>query len=289
MKHIKNTISLSVLLLMFATFVQAQAWEIPDGEKSKTNPLELNAANSEKGFEVYQKNCKSCHGDVGAANFMPLVPPPTDLGSAAFKTANTDGEIFYKMTTGRGAMPSFKAVLSDDERWAVIAYLRAGDKTDATVDKNAKLSIVANPDDKSISASITTKDATGKEVKLVGADIEISIKRIFGNLTIGKGKTNATGAFSVNLPEDLPGDSLGKATIIVVAKRFKQEEKIEIDWATPSKHHDLTAQASIWGTSANAPWWIMLLYIGIAGSVWVVIIYIVLQIFKIARLAKKNV
>ncbi len=287
MRHIKNILTLSVLLLMFSTFVQAQAWEIPDAEKSKTNPLELNAANSEKGFEVYQKNCKSCHGDVGAANFMALVPPPTDLGSAAFKSSNTDGEIFYKITTGKGAMPSFKAVLSEEERWAVIAYVRGGDKTDATVDKNAKLTITANAEDKSISASVITKDAAGKDTKIVGADVEISIKRIFGNLLIGKGKTNASGSFSVNLPEDLPGDSIGKATIVVVAKRFKQEEKLEIDWATPSKHHDLTASASIWGTNANAPWWIMMLYIGIAGGVWIVIIYIALQIFKIVKLGKK--
>ena len=37
----------------------------------------------------------------------------------------TDGELFYKITEGRGDMPSFKKKIPDDEdRWLVINYVR---------------------------------------------------------------------------------------------------------------------------------------------------------------------
>ena len=37
----------------------------------------------------------------------------------------TDGGIFWKMREGRGAMPSFKKLLTGEERWHLVNYLRA--------------------------------------------------------------------------------------------------------------------------------------------------------------------
>ena len=36
----------------------------------------------------------------------------------------TDGELYWKMSTGRGDMPSWAAGLSDTERWQMVSYLR---------------------------------------------------------------------------------------------------------------------------------------------------------------------
>jgi mono/diheme cytochrome c family protein len=35
----------------------------------------------------------------------------------------TDGEHFWKITTGRGGMPSFVKDLTEEERWHVINYI----------------------------------------------------------------------------------------------------------------------------------------------------------------------
>lgn len=36
----------------------------------------------------------------------------------------TDGELFWKMTTGRAPMPSWQDRLSETQRWELVNYLR---------------------------------------------------------------------------------------------------------------------------------------------------------------------
>ncbi len=292
MNRIKN---ISVfIIVMFITIVsaKAQGWVIPEENKNISNPLEINSSTIEKGSELYIKNCKSCHGDVGKANFIALNPSPGDLGTATFKTANTPGAIFYKITTGKVVMPSFKTTLSDDDRWAIVAYLNPEASSSLNAENtaitgNAKLSIATNDESKEIIVSMIGKDSEGKDLKVNGAKIEIYAKRYFGELLLLKGKTTSNGSIAVKYPEDLPGDTLGVVNIIVRATDYKQEETVSVNWGAPNKHQRITEQASIWGTNANAPWWIILLYVGIAGAVWSVIVYIGLQIFKLIKLGKK--
>ena len=42
--------------------------------------------------------------------------------------AETDGSLFWKMTNGRGPMPSWKDTLTDKERWELVGYIRKLDK-----------------------------------------------------------------------------------------------------------------------------------------------------------------
>ena len=37
----------------------------------------------------------------------------------------TDGEIFWKLTVGRNRMPPFDKTLSEEERWAIVHYVRS--------------------------------------------------------------------------------------------------------------------------------------------------------------------
>ena len=282
------------MMLLAVTSVKAQGWEIPEADKNTTNPLELNDANTEKGLELYSKNCQSCHGELGEANFLPLVPPPGDLGAESFKTANTDGEIFFKMTSGMAAMPSFAKTLSDDERWAIVSYIHptegvAGEETEEVVIGNSsvKLKVYTDEGGKQILATLIGKDEQGRDLKVSGSKVAIYAKRYFGNLLLGKGKTNENGSFAVKFPQDLPNNTEGVTSIVVMADDFKQEVKLDVAWGTENNHKDITQEASVWGTNANAPWWIILLYVGIAGSVWFFIVYIALGILKLKKLGKE--
>jgi mono/diheme cytochrome c family protein len=74
-------------------------------------------------FDVF---CATCHGLVGdgvslVARNMALRPAP----SLHARADQPPGYYFEVITLGRGLMPSYAAQLSVEDRWAVVAYVRA--------------------------------------------------------------------------------------------------------------------------------------------------------------------
>jgi mono/diheme cytochrome c family protein len=52
-----------------------------------------------------------------------LNPKPADWTSKRVQD-DTDGELFWKITTGRGAMPPW-GQLPESDRWALVQYIRS--------------------------------------------------------------------------------------------------------------------------------------------------------------------
>jgi mono/diheme cytochrome c family protein len=101
------------------------AWEAPAVEKAKKNPLPADAATVAQGKKVAETNCVSCHGPKGKGDgpaSVALNPKPADWTSKKVQS-ESDGEIFWKLSTGRGAMPSWK-FLPENDRWALVRYIR---------------------------------------------------------------------------------------------------------------------------------------------------------------------
>ena len=101
------------------------AWEAPAAEKAKKNPAPADAATVAQGKKVAEVNCVSCHGAKGkgdGAAAVALNPKPADWTSKKVQS-ESDGEIFWKLSTGRGAMPSWK-FLPENDRWALVRYIR---------------------------------------------------------------------------------------------------------------------------------------------------------------------
>jgi len=102
------------------------AWVAPAGEKDKKNPLPTNAETIAQGKKVADVNCVSCHGAKGkgdGAAAVALNPKPADWTSAKVQV-ESDGEIFWKISTGRGAMPAWN-FLPERDRWALVRYIRS--------------------------------------------------------------------------------------------------------------------------------------------------------------------
>ena len=100
-------------------------WVAPDSEKAKKNPLPSDKKTAEQGEKIAKVNCVSCHGDKGKGTgpaAVALNPKPADWTSVRVQK-ESDGEIFWKITTGRGPMPSWRH-LSENDRWAVVRYIR---------------------------------------------------------------------------------------------------------------------------------------------------------------------
>jgi len=115
----------AVPLLAWAgvTVVSAQGpWVAPADAKATKNPVK-GIGNAKKTVET---NCVSCHGASGkgdgpAAAALPP-PKPANWTSPAIQK-ETDGELFWKISNGRGAMPPWKH-LPEQERWEVVNYIR---------------------------------------------------------------------------------------------------------------------------------------------------------------------
>ena len=70
---------------------------------------------------------QSCHGPLGdgvSKLTSAYGAKPANLQASTFREY-ADGALFHTVTVGKNAMPSFAARLSEEERWAVVHYVRA--------------------------------------------------------------------------------------------------------------------------------------------------------------------
>ncbi len=112
--------------LTLGSLVQAQGkWEAPAEAKKLKNPLPKSDKVRAQGKKLAETNCVPCHGTSGkgdgpAAAALPV--KPADWTSAAVQS-ESDGEIFWKISNGRGPMPPWKS-LPENERWALVQHIR---------------------------------------------------------------------------------------------------------------------------------------------------------------------
>jgi mono/diheme cytochrome c family protein len=100
-------------------------WTAPPAEKAKKSPVASSPRVVAQGKKLAQVNCVSCHGANGKGDgpaAAALNPKPADWTSAKVQS-ETDGEIFWKITTGRGPMPPWRH-LPENDRWALVQYIR---------------------------------------------------------------------------------------------------------------------------------------------------------------------
>jgi len=120
-------ITLTLLLLLSATFmVNAQTWVAPKSADTLENPLKDNKDAIKKGKKLYASMCVICHGFKGKGDGVAgaaLSPRPANFTSKKVQ-AQTDGALFWKMTNGNPPMASYKSILTKEQRWQLVNYLR---------------------------------------------------------------------------------------------------------------------------------------------------------------------
>lgn len=102
--------------------------QAPMEARARRNPLAATPESLDRGRIIYLGSCAACHGITGkgdGAAAAAIRPPPPDLN--AHVPQHPDGELWWFITYGVAGrpMPAWRDVLTDDERWDVVNYLRA--------------------------------------------------------------------------------------------------------------------------------------------------------------------
>ncbi|HVA93375.1 MAG TPA: cytochrome c [Candidatus Dormibacteraeota bacterium] len=102
-------------------------WVVPASAKRVKNPVPVTKATLSAAGSLFKENCALCHGDAGKGDgpgAQAINVKPANFTDTKMMRAETDGSIFWKMSTGRGPMPAWKDVLSEKERWELVGYIR---------------------------------------------------------------------------------------------------------------------------------------------------------------------
>jgi len=105
-------------------------WVAPESAKEIKNPVEATKKSIKEGQQIFKQRCVVCHGQEGKGDgpgSRALEPKPANLPSEKVQ-GQTDGEIFWKISNGRGPMVAWKNILSEENRWNLVNYVRTLDE-----------------------------------------------------------------------------------------------------------------------------------------------------------------
>jgi len=98
-----------------------------DGKEGNALPFPVTMTVLERGQERYNIYCTPCHSRVG--NGVGMIVQRGYARAGNFHTARLEaaplGHFFNVITNGYGAMPDYSAQVTPEDRWAIVAYIKA--------------------------------------------------------------------------------------------------------------------------------------------------------------------
>ena len=120
-------------------------------------PIEVNEENMKLGRTKFETYCAACHGYAGFGDGLVhkradalaqgVWIPPTSMHIDRVRNQPV-GNIYYTITNGQNKMASYATMLTPKERWAVVLYVKALQRSrnanmdDVPMDQRAKLDTV---------------------------------------------------------------------------------------------------------------------------------------------------
>ncbi|HWR99395.1 MAG TPA: c-type cytochrome [Prolixibacteraceae bacterium] len=292
----KRSYLLFLFIALSAGRSSAQEWVVPPENSSKLSPFAFSDSTRKSGADLYNLNCKSCHGDPGKNNAVKLVPLPPDPASAKLQD-NSDGAIFYKVAEGRGTMPSFKNALSAADTWRIISFIRSFNKNyvqeiakklaSGSTLEQVKLLLTWNKEKNSVLVAVSAMKNQVRQ-PVAGAEIKLFVKRYFGNQPVGEVRTTDNqGIAMFQIPKKLPGDSTGILRLIArpVDETAFGEAQADTSMAigVPTYRPPLNEERALWNVVQKTPLWLLFTYVISVLAVWGFIFYVLLMLREIYR------
>ena len=122
----KQFFLLNLCLVCFGVFAQ-DSWVAPVDAKEVVNPYRGNKIAAQKGGVLFQKLCWTCHGKTGLGDgpaSKNLNPQPRSFILDVVQD-QSDGELFWKISHGKGMMLPYKHSLSEEQRWQLVNFIRS--------------------------------------------------------------------------------------------------------------------------------------------------------------------
>lgn len=170
----------------------------------------------------------------------------------------------------------FKAVF-DGNKWMETAdaevYIRRGN-----------LSLEPIKEDSSYKATLKLVDLT-TGTAIPDATVGLYVTRSFNPMKIGEGKTEADGTVTIDIPDNIKGDSAGNITLL--ARLDENEEYGSLEsasvqkWGIPVSNANVELPRALW--SSHPPTWMLVTFIVLMTTVWghyIVIIYELIRLRK---------
>ena len=117
---------------------QPAPWVAPKAERERANPVAASDEAQKRGRMLYTRHCAMCHGEKGKGDGPAArlhaersKRAPQDLTDAKVQAGMSDGEIYWKVSTGfkeggQIIMPAFsEEIPKDEDRWKLVHYVRA--------------------------------------------------------------------------------------------------------------------------------------------------------------------
>ncbi len=119
----------TIILMSFVSDIKFKTntpWVAPASAAAVVNPLKGQADAVAAGKKLYTTYCVVCHGNKGKGDGVAasgLNPRPADHSSAKVQS-QSDGAIYWKLTTGRAPMASYEKTLTETQRWQLVDFIR---------------------------------------------------------------------------------------------------------------------------------------------------------------------
>ena len=119
-------VSALIILHSNKSCAQESKWVAPKYSNDLINPFKGKESATAEGKKIFNQMCVLCHGIYGKGNGeagLSLEKKPANF--LALNVMNqTDGAIFWKITQGNPPMASYEGLLSEEQRWKLVNYIR---------------------------------------------------------------------------------------------------------------------------------------------------------------------
>lgn len=126
-RFITSSIFVIATFFLASAYGQTKPWIAPGYAASVKNPVAANPESLKVAKTLYITNCSPCHGTNGKGDgpaAAGLAIKPADHTSPVLRK-ETDGALYWKISVGHTPMPSYKTILTDQQRWELVNYIRS--------------------------------------------------------------------------------------------------------------------------------------------------------------------